>query len=93
MNSRAKKQRAQRIIGIVLLVALLVPVIVMLRPVTYIDYFPVYAEYAYIPLVELLRTVDGTPDDVSFLATYAGIFTLAIWLMMRRSTRHRLKEG
>lgn len=83
-----KKQKAQRIIGIVLLVTLLVPVIVMLRPMTYVDYFPVYTEYTYIPLIELLRTVDGTFDDVSFLAVYAGLLALAIWLIVR-STRYR----
>jgi len=83
-----RKQKAQRIIGIVLLVVLLVPVVILLRPATYVDYFPVYTEHTYIPLVELLRTVDGTFDDVSFLAVYAGLLALAIWLIVR-STRYR----
>lgn len=95
-----KRQKAQRIIGIVLLVVLAIPVVVLGIPATHTGIIwhesggipniitPEYVTVTYTPLIELLRTVDGTPDDVSFLAIYVGLFVLAIWLVVR-STRHR----
>jgi len=95
-----KGQKAQRIIGIVLLVVLAIPVVVLSIPATHTDIIwhesggipniitPEYVTVTYTPLIELLRTVDGTPDDVSFLAIYVGLFVLAIWLVVH-STRHR----
>jgi hypothetical protein len=96
----AKRQKAQRIIGLVLLVVLAIPVVVLSIPATYTDVIwhesggipniitPEYVTVTYTPLIELLRTVDGTPDDVSVLAIYVGLFVLAVWLVVH-STKHR----
>ena len=98
-----KKQKAQRIIGVVLIVALFVPLVIMSIPVTYTEIVfsvdpatgitkPEFIDHTYIPLAKLLRTVDGTFDDVSLLVVYAGLFVLGIWLVVR-SPRNRLKEA
>jgi hypothetical protein len=95
-----RRQKAQRIIGIVLLVVLAIPVVVLSIPATHTHIVlhesggipnivtSEYVTVTYIPIIELLRTVDGTPDDVSFLAIYVGLFVLAIWLVVH-STRYR----
>jgi hypothetical protein len=96
-----RKRKTQRIVGIVLLVVLLVPVVIMSIPQTHTEIIthvipgqfgdtlvPELVEITYIPLIALLRTADGTFDDVSFLTVYAGLLALSIWLIVR-STRSR----
>lgn len=97
-----RKQKTQRIIGIILLVTLILPVIVLSIPATYTEIVfytnpasglveSEYNEITYTPLVELLRAVDGTFGDISFLVVYAGLFALAVWLIVH-SARRRLKD-
>lgn len=98
-----KRQKAQRIIGVMLIVALLIPIVVMSIPTTYTEIVfsvdpatgttkPEFIDHTYIPLVALLRTVDGTFDDISFLAVYVGLFVLGIWLVVY-NMKHKLKEA
>lgn len=98
-----RKQKVQRAMGTILLVALIVPIVVLSVPATHTALVlstdpetglvkPVYIDVTYTPLIKLLGTVDGTPDDVSLLAVYAGLFGLAVWLIAR-SARPKVKEA
>ena len=95
-----KRQKAQRITGIVLLVALAIPVVVLSIPATHTDIVwhesggipniitPEYVTVTYTPIIELFRNSTFAPVDILFLIGYAGILALAIWLVVR-STRYR----
>jgi len=95
-----KRQKAQRIIGIILLVALAIPVVVLSIPATHTDIIwhesggvpniitPEYVTVTYTPLIELFRSSKFTSTDVLFLVGYAGLLVLGIWLIVH-SGRYR----
>lgn len=98
-----KKQKALRAVGIVLLVALLAPIVILSIPRTYTGVgfsvdpssgvtVPVVTDVTRVPITIFFAAVDGTPDDVLFFIVYAGLFGLAVWLLVR-STRQQLKEA
>jgi len=102
----SRKGKIQRAMGIVLLVALLVPVVVLSIPQTYtkLVFYEVpgpgmvtmieseYVEITYIPLVNIARYSAITPIDIVLFIIYGGLFALAVWLVIR-SRRHKLKEA
>ena len=98
-----RKKKAQLIVGVVLLTALLVPAIVLCIPSTYTDV--VYdidpltgqttvelVDITYIPIVEALRNSTTTPVDVALYAIYGGLIILGVWLVVH-SSRSGLKEA
>ena len=98
-----RNKRVQKVAGVVLLVILLLPVIVMSIPATYteIEFRPnpttgiietVYIDHEYVPIIDLLRGVDGTPDDVAVLGIYTCLFALTVWLVVH-SARRKPKEA
>jgi len=103
----SRKGKAQRAIGIVLLVVLIVPVIMLSIPQTYTELVfyetPMgpglgnwitseYVEVTYIPLVNIVRYSAIMPIDIALFVMYGGLFALAIWLVIH-SRRHKLKEA
>lgn len=103
----SRRGKAQRAIGIVLLVALLVPVVMLSIPRAYTELVfyetPMgpglgnwitseYVEVTYIPLVDIVRNSTVTPIDVALFIVYGGLFALAIWLVVH-SRRYKLKEA
>jgi len=98
-----RKRKAQRIVGIVLLVVLLVPVIVLSIPRTYTQLVfhevPMgpglgnmieseYVEVTYIPLINVFQNSQFGPIDIAFMVGYIALFGLAIWLIVH-SRRYR----
>ena len=80
----SRKGKAQRVIGIVLLIALIAPVIVLSVPRTYTELVfyevPVpgmvtmieseYVEVTYIPLVNIVRNSAIVPIDIALFIVY-----------------------
>ncbi len=99
----AKRQKVQRVIGVILVIVLLTPVVILSIPRTYTGVgfsvdpssgvtVPVVTEVTRVPLTLFFGAVDGTPDDVLFFIVYAGLFGLAVWLLVR-SRKQQLKEA
>ena len=103
----SRKGKAQRVIGIVLLVMLIAPVIALSIPQTYTELVfretPIgpglgnwitseYVEVTYIPLVNIVRNSAIQPIDIALFIIYGGLFALAVWLVIH-SRRHKLKEA
>jgi len=101
-----RKRKAQRVVGIVLLVVLLVPVIVLSIPRTDTQLVfhedpmgpglgnmiqPEYVEVTYIPLINVFQNSTIGPADIAGLAGYVALLGLAIWLIVH-SRRYRGTE-
>jgi len=99
-----RKRKAQRIVGLVLLVVLLVPVIILSIPSTYTEVIyhtsqdgfativePEFVEIEYIPLINVFQNSQFSPIDIAFMVGYVAILGLAIWLIAH-SRRYRTTQ-
>ena len=98
-----KAQKAQRVIGIVLLTVLTIPVVVLCIPVTHTDIvwhesggIPniITSEYittTYIPLINNLQNSRFGSLDIAFLVGYVALFGLAIWLIVHSRKRKSIE--
>ena len=103
----SRKGKAQRVIGIVLLITLIAPIIMLSIPQTRMELVfyetPMgpglgnwitseFVEVTYIPLVNIIRDSAIAPVDIALFIIYGGLFALAVWLVIH-SRRHKLKEA
>ena len=97
-----KARKVRRVIGVVLLIALLIPVLILCRPATGTEMIVSKApglhgltsidlvEYTYIPLVQLAKmwvSNPWSPTDVAFILTYFGLYVLAFFLIWFKTKR------
>jgi len=99
-----KMRKARKTIGIVLLIALLIPVLILCRPATRTEMIVSKAqglfgltsvefiEHTYIPLFDVAKmwvSCPWSPADAALILTYFGLYALAFFLIRFKTKRER----